>query len=110
MLHRPTLLTRIKLSPTSGNFPFPGLLHAICATASSHTAWVNNLSPHQIEAAVQRHVITGMDLTSIEDFGLAQAEMANRSVDLVASACVMGGGDLIFQVTQTCVSSSPPIN
>ncbi|AFR98322.1 hypothetical protein C343_06299 [Cryptococcus neoformans C23] len=103
MLHRPTLLARIKLPPTSDNFPFPGLLHAICATASSHTAWVNNLSPHQIEAAVQKHVITGMDLTSIEDFGLAQAEMANRSVDLVASACVMGGGDLIFQVTQTCV-------
>ncbi|KAE8542809.1 hypothetical protein D1P53_000872 [Cryptococcus gattii VGV] len=103
MLHRPTLLTRIKLPPTSDNFPFPGLLHAICAAASSHTAWVNNLSPHQIDAAVQRHIIAGMDLTGIEDFGLAQAEMANRSVDLVASACVMGGGDLIFQVTQTCI-------
>ncbi|WVQ82757.1 hypothetical protein IAT38_004889 [Cryptococcus sp. DSM 104549] len=103
MLHRATLLMRIKLPPTSLNFPFPGLLHAICAAAAPHTAWVNNLSPHQVEAAVQHHMSAGLDLTSIEDFGLAQAELANRTVDLVTSACVMGGGELIFQVAQTCI-------
>ncbi|WVN89104.1 uncharacterized protein L203_104320 [Cryptococcus depauperatus CBS 7841] len=103
MLHRSTLLARIKLPPVSSSFPFPGLLHAICAAASSHTAWVNNLSPDQIESAVQRHVAAGLDLSTIADFGLSQAEMANRTIDFMLSTCMMGNGDLIIQVTQTCI-------
>ncbi|KAK8866110.1 hypothetical protein IAR55_001261 [Kwoniella newhampshirensis] len=103
MLHRASLLARIKLPPTSPDFPFPGLLHAICAAASVHTAWVNNLAPHLLEVAVQQHVLSGLDLTSIEDFGLAQAATAGRTVDLVASICMMGGGQLIFQLAQTCI-------
>ncbi|TYJ52723.1 hypothetical protein B9479_006657 [Cryptococcus floricola] len=103
MLHRPSLLTRIKLPPSSPEFPFPGLLHAICAAASVHTAWVNNLAPHQVEPAVQRIMNLDQDLTKIEDFGVAQAERANRCIDMVASACAMGGGELMFQLTQTCI-------
>ncbi|WVQ77010.1 hypothetical protein IAR50_006689 [Cryptococcus sp. DSM 104548] len=103
MLHRPSLLARIKLPPSSPDFPFPGLLHAICASASVHTAWVNNLAPHQVEDAVQRIMNSDQDLTKIEDFGVAQAERSNRCIDMVASACAMGGGDLMFQLTQTCI-------
>ncbi|WWD17684.1 hypothetical protein CI109_102125 [Kwoniella shandongensis] len=103
MLHRASLLARIKLPPTSPDFPYPGLLHAICASASAHTAWVNNLAPHLLEVAVQQHILAGLDMTSIEDFGLAQAAAAARSVDLVASICMMGGGSLIFQLAQTAI-------
>ncbi|WWC66231.1 uncharacterized protein I206_100132 [Kwoniella pini CBS 10737] len=103
MLHRSTLLARIKLPPTSPDFPFPGLLHAICASASGYTAWVNNLAPHLLEEAVQRHLALGLDLTTIDDFGLAQAHLAAKAVELTASICIMGSGPLIFQLVQSCI-------
>ncbi|WVR06053.1 hypothetical protein IAU60_003081 [Kwoniella sp. DSM 27419] len=103
MLHRASLLRRIKLPPTSEDFPFPGLLHAICASAANYTAWVNNLPPHLLEEAVQRHLSLGIDLSNIEDFGLAQAHLAHQDIDLFTSACVMGGGGHMLQVAQTCI-------
>ncbi|WWC99861.1 hypothetical protein V866_006770 [Kwoniella sp. B9012] len=103
MLHRATLLARIKLPPSSPDFPFPGLLHAICASAATYTAWVNNLAPHLLEEAVQRHLALGLDLETIDDFGLAQAHLGSKAVDITTSVCIMGSGALIFQLTQTCI-------
>ncbi|WVQ97615.1 hypothetical protein IAU59_004729 [Kwoniella sp. CBS 9459] len=103
MLHRGSLLSRIKLPPSSPDFPFPGLLHAICAAASNYTAWVNNLAPHLLEEAVQRHLNMGIDLVHIEDFGLAQAQAAHQTVDVFTSMCIMGGGQHLVQVAQTCI-------
>ncbi|WVW82507.1 hypothetical protein I302_104518 [Kwoniella bestiolae CBS 10118] len=103
MLHRATLLARIKLPPSSPDFPFPGLLHAICASAATYTAWVNNLAPHLLEESVQRHLALGFDLDTIEDFGLAQAHLGSKAVDLTTSICIMGSGPLIFQLAQTCI-------
>ncbi|WVF70289.1 hypothetical protein IAT40_005078 [Kwoniella sp. CBS 6097] len=103
MLHRATLLSRIKLPPTSPDFPFPGLLHAICASAANYTAWVNNLAPHLLEEAVQRHLNMGIDLVHIEDFGLAQAEAAHQAVDVFTSICIMGGGHQMMQLAQACI-------
>ncbi|OCF37649.1 hypothetical protein I316_00776 [Kwoniella heveanensis BCC8398] len=103
MLHRGSLLARIKLPPTSPDFPFPGLLHAICASAANYTAWVNNLAPHLLEEAVQRHLNMGVDLVHIEDFGLAQAQAAHQAIDVFTSACIMGGGHHMLQVAQACL-------
>ncbi|WWC58782.1 uncharacterized protein I303_101326 [Kwoniella dejecticola CBS 10117] len=103
MLHRASLLARIKLPPSSPDFPFPGLLHAICASAAGYTAWVNNLAPHMLEESVQRHLALGLDLTTIDDFGLAQAHLGAKAVELTTSVCIMGSGPLIFQLVQACI-------
>ncbi|WRT64339.1 uncharacterized protein IL334_001271 [Kwoniella shivajii] len=103
MLNRPSILARIKLPPSSPDFPFTGLLHAICAAASTYTAWVNNLAPHTLESAVQQHLALGLDLSTIEDFGLSQAHLGNRAIDTTTSACMMGSGPVVFQLAQTCI-------
>ena len=106
MLHRGNLMSRIRLPPTSPNFPHPSLLHAICATASQHTAWVNSLPPEALEAAVVRNHLLGIDFENLEDFGLAQAESSGRSMRHALMTCSMGPGSMLFEMIQAEVWGS----
>ncbi|WVQ82737.1 hypothetical protein IAT38_004869 [Cryptococcus sp. DSM 104549] len=111
LLHRPTLLAGIKLPPTSPNFPFPGLLHAVCAAAAPYTAWVHSIPPEDVEDAVQRHLADGHDPTTIADFGLAQAEAGMRAVDTVTSSFALGRGGSVLHITQTlCILTDVYLN
>lgn len=100
ILHRDTLLARVALPPAHPDFPFAGLLHAICAAAAPHTAVATNVPPHQIEGLRQRHIATGADLESCEDFATAQMEAAERTVRHKTGACMLGSGSFIFDVTR----------
>ncbi|WVQ82738.1 hypothetical protein IAT38_004870 [Cryptococcus sp. DSM 104549] len=102
---------RHQAPPTSSNFPFPGLLHAVCAAAAPYTAWVHNIPPGSVEDAVQRHLAEGNDPTTIEDFGLAQAEAGMRAVDAVTSSFAMGRGGYVLHITQTlCILTDVYLN
>lgn len=98
-------MTRIRLPVTNPNFPHPALLHAICAIASNYTAWVDSLPPDRVEAAMSRAIAQGVDLETMEDFGSAQAECANRSIHHSAASCIMGPGVAILEITQAAVSA-----
>jgi len=103
MIHRPTLMTNIRLPPTSPNFPHSSLLHAICASASSHTGWVNNVAPDLLEDTVERQKSLGLDMENLEDFGLAQAESAQRTIRHASQTCLFAPGKSIFEVAQAAV-------
>ncbi|TXT08720.1 hypothetical protein VHUM_02848 [Vanrija humicola] len=98
IIHRASLMARLKLPPTSDDFPFPGLLHAICASAAPHTPWTTSLQPEELEATRMRHIALGLDLESCEDFAMAQAEAAERCIRHSTVMCVMGPGSFIFDV------------
>ncbi|KAL1406004.1 hypothetical protein Q8F55_007687 [Vanrija albida] len=98
IIHRASLMARLKLPPTSDDFPFPGLLHAICAAAAPHTPWTTTLQPEELEATRMRHIALGLDLESCEDFAMAQAEAAERCIRHSTVMCVMGPGAFIFDV------------
>lgn len=104
MIHRASFLARLRLPPNNPNFPHASLLHAICAYASTFTAWVNNLPPEQLEAAVERHKAMYNSLDGIEDFGLAQAEAAQRAIRFSTQACQMGDGNQLMEIVQANVS------
>ena len=93
----------MKLPPTSRGFPHASLLHAICAVASSHTAWVNTLPPEQLAAAVERQRASGLDMENLEDFGLAQAESAQRAMRYADQSCFFGQGQGMLEMTQAAV-------
>ncbi|GFZ45511.1 hypothetical protein JCM24511_03237 [Saitozyma sp. JCM 24511] len=106
MFHRPSLMTRIKLPPAHADFPHASVLHAICAVASTHTAWVNSLPPEALEDAIKRQILIGNTLESIEDFGLSQLEAARRSIHESTNICAMGPGRMMFEVLQANVLMS----
>jgi hypothetical protein len=56
------------------------LLHAICATAASHTAWVNSLPIDAVYPAIDRTLNSGKNLEDVEDFALAQVEACRRAI------------------------------
>jgi hypothetical protein len=103
MIHRGSLSYRIRLPPTHTDFPHASLLHAICALAASHTAWVNSIPPEKIEEAATRAIASGQNMEDIEDFGLAQAFAARRAMDQSATCCAMGSGHLMFGLVQAAV-------
>ena len=103
MIHKANLLARVRLPPKSENFPHPALLHAICAAAAIHTAWVNSLPPEALEDHLSRTIADGGSLESLDDFGLAQAESARRAMHMSTSICGMGSGQLMFELCQTSV-------
>jgi hypothetical protein len=106
MLHRPTLMSRIKLPPTSPQFPQPALLHAICAYAAAYTAWVTTLPYDKLEAAVIKQLQTDSSLEGIEDFGLAQAEASARCVRSSTQACHFENEGYLLEMIQASVSAS----
>lgn len=103
MIHRPTLLTRLRLAPTNRNFPHPSLLHAICAYAAPYTAWVNSLAPDALETSVEQHKKLFGNMESIEDFGLSQAELSQKSIRLSTQACIAGPGPMILEICQASI-------
>ena len=103
MIHRASLLTRLRLPPKHDDFPHPSLLHAICAQASSYTAWVNNVPPEMLEEVVARHRTMNLSLETIEDFALAQGEIAQRCIRNASSVCMMGPGTVMMEIGQACV-------
>ena len=106
MLHRPTLLSRIRLAPTSPDFPHPSLLHAICAYGSMYTAWVTSLKPEALEAAVESHIMLNGSLDAIDDFGLAQGEAAQKAILFTSHTCMMGPGTMWIEICQANVSDT----
>jgi hypothetical protein len=105
MIHRPTILARLKYPPTHALFPHAALLHAICAYAATYTAWVTSLPPEVLEAAIEREKIHNYSLEGIEDFGLAQAEAAQRSMRLTTQCCAMGPGGVMLEMAQASVNA-----
>jgi hypothetical protein len=105
MIHKGNLLYRVRLSPTHKDFPHAAQLHAICAIAAPHTAWVNSIPPEKIEETATRAISLGQNLEDIEDFGLAQAFAARRAMDQSATCCAMGSGHTMFQLVQAAVCS-----
>lgn len=100
MIHRGHFMPLLKLPPTHIDFPHPALLHAICALASMHTAWVYSLPPEALEDSMQRALILGDNLEAFDDFGLAQAESATRAIRRSIMICNMGPGRMIYEVLQ----------
>lgn len=100
IVHRGTLLARLKMPPTGDGFPFAGLLHAICAAAAPHTAWTSSRAPAELEDLRNRHIKLGMDLELSEDFASAQTEAAERCIRHGTVMCMMGGGQFVFDVTR----------
>ena len=105
ILHRPSLLARVKLPPTSPNFPHPSLLHAICALAAAHTAWVNNVAPEAIEETLERQKALNISFENSEDFALAQGELAQKSIKNATAICMMGPGTTMLEIAQASVSA-----
>lgn len=105
MIHKGNLLYRARLPPTNKNFPHPSLLHAICAIAAPHTAWVTSVPPDLVEEMATRAIASGQNLEEIEDFGLAQGFAARRAMDQSFTSCVMGSGHMIFEIVQASVRS-----
>lgn len=100
ILHRDTLMARVALPPAHPDFPFSGLLHAICAAAAPHTAVATSIPPQQLEGVRQRHIASGVDLENCEDFATAQTEAAERCIRHKTGACMLGSGPFIFDVTR----------
>lgn len=100
ILHRDTLMARVALPPAHPDFPFSGLLHAICAAAAPHTAVATSIPPQQLEGVRQRHIASGIDLENCEDFATAQIEAAERCIRHKTGACMLGSGPFIFDVTR----------
>jgi hypothetical protein len=100
MIHRPTLLMRVRLPPTHPDFPFPGLLHAICSAAAPHTAWIHNPRPEEVEEMSMRAIEQGLDLEDGQDFALAQAEAAERCIRHTTTMCMMGTGKYMFDLSR----------
>lgn len=105
MIHRATLMNRIRKSPTDPDFPHPSLLHAICAVGAQYTAWVPAIAPHLLEETIENHNATGAPLESIADFSLAQAEASRRCIGTSVNVCGFGPGRALFDVLQAHVSS-----
>jgi len=103
MIHRPSFMTRLRLPPTHTDFPHPALLHAICACASTFTAWVNTLPPEALEEAIERHKEMYGSLEGIEDFGLAQAEAAQRAISVSTQSCLVQSGNVMVEICQANV-------
>lgn len=104
MLHRATLLTRIRLPPNNPDFPLPALLHAICAAAAPHTAWINSLTPEEAANTRQKYIEGGLDLESCPDFATAQNEAAERSIRHSTLTSHMGAGQDVFDLVRAHVS------
>lgn len=105
MVHRPTLMNRIRKSPTDPDFPHASLLHAICAVGALYTAWVPSVAPHMLEETIENHNASGAPLESIADFSLAQAEASRRTINTAANVCGFGPGRALFDILQAHVSA-----
>ncbi|KAF5390195.1 hypothetical protein D9757_002842 [Collybiopsis confluens] len=84
VLHRPSFLASMLLSPRDPGFPHSAILHAICASASR---W----SP-------QEHVVVLPDGTRRDSFAEMHASKTRQYID----KCMSTGED-IFQVMQACI-------
>lgn len=104
MIHRPTLLMRIRLPPSNPEFPLPALLHAICAAAAPHTAWINSFSPEETDSQRRQHIQSGLDLETSPDFATAQCEAAERSIRHNTLTQQMGNGQDVFDLVRAHVS------
>jgi hypothetical protein len=104
MIHRPTLLSRIRLAPNHPDFPAAELLHAICAAAAPHTAWINSLSPQDIDNSRRQHIDAGIDLEAASDFATAQCEAAERCIRHRTLTSVMLHGQPLFDIVRAHVS------
>jgi hypothetical protein len=104
MIHRATLQSRLRLPPTHPDFPHASLLHAICASASVHTAWVVSLNPKRLEEVTQRVNTKGVPMELFEDFGLSQAYAAKGAIDILAAHYSNGTARSVFHVIQASVS------
>ncbi|BEI81130.1 hypothetical protein CcaverHIS002_0202900 [Cutaneotrichosporon cavernicola] len=100
MIHRATLLSRIRLAPNHPDFPAPELLHAICAAAAPHTACVNTLNPLDIDDIRRAHIESGMDLETASDFATAQCEAAERCIRYKTLVSGMLHGQPLFDVVR----------
>jgi len=90
--------------PSHPDFPHASLLHAISASAAAHTAWVSSIHPEALEKATLLMGPDGIPPEFLNDFGLAQAYAAKKSIDSLAVHCTAGSNRSIFQVTQASVS------
>lgn len=104
MIHRHSFMTRLKLPPVHLGFPHSSLLHAMCAFASTYTAWVSNLPPDSLDRAIERHKEMNGNLDEIADFGLAQATAAQKSISLATQSTMMQSGHILVEICQACVS------
>ncbi|CAK9783182.1 hypothetical protein CC85DRAFT_287591 [Cutaneotrichosporon oleaginosum] len=103
MIHRATLLARIRLAPNHPDFPAAELLHAICAAAAPHTAWINSLSPQDIDNSRRQHIEAGIDLEASSDFATAQCEAAERCIRHKTLTTVMLHGQPLFDIVRAHV-------
>lgn len=110
MIHRATLMTRLRLPPTHPDFPHPSLLHAICAAAATYTACVNSLPPEALDESVDRHKAMYGTIEGVEDFGLAQAEAGQKSIRMSTQTCMMGPGNMVVEITQASVGFLHPMD
>ena len=104
MIHRPSFMTRLKLPPVHPGFPHASLLHAMCAFASTFTAWVSNLPSDSLDRAIEKHKEMNGNLDEIADFGLAQATAAQKSISLATQSTMMQSGHILVEICQACVS------
>lgn len=100
ILNRAKLMASIRLPPNHPSFPHPSLLHAICAAAAQYTAWVTSLPLHTLNAAVQSRHARGETLENFEDFPLAQAESAHRSIQQTHEVCTVGSPTSLLEIMQ----------
>ncbi|ORX37390.1 hypothetical protein BD324DRAFT_446614 [Kockovaella imperatae] len=100
ILHRASLLARVRLPPTSPDFPHASLLHSICATAATHTAWVNNVPAEAMEEMLLKNQFLKTSLEISEDFALMQGDLAEKSMKQAASLCMMGPGNTMLEIAQ----------
>lgn len=56
-----------------------------------------------MDAAVSRQKAMGVDLETIEDFGIAQAEAGDRAIRESAQSNIFGPGQTLFDITQATV-------
>jgi hypothetical protein len=104
MIHRPSLMSRLRLPPTHPRFPHASLLHSICAFASTLTAWVTSIPPEMLQEAIETHKETIGSLDGIADFGLAQATAAQTSISLATHSTIAHTGQMLVEICQASVS------
>jgi hypothetical protein len=106
MLNEHLLIARVRLPPDHPAFPQPALLHAICASASAYTGWVNSLPPLTLPHALHQQSRAGLEGENVSDFGLAQAEASQRAVRTADQTCLFAPSEATFEVLQASVSTS----
>ena len=104
MIDRAQLLTNLRLPPKNPDFPHPSLLHAICAAAAPYTAWVKSAPPESATDIINQWIDRHGSVDGIDDFGLAQAELAYKTMRLATTRCISGPATVMLQSVQASVS------